>query len=349
MQFKDIVGQTDIANRMTAVMDSGRVSHAQLLLGAAETTLPLALAYMQYLCCEHRIHHDAPDSHGLRADSCGECPSCKKIASLMHPDLHLVFPTAATARVKEKPSSDDFQADFRDFAAAHPTDATLEAWYEALGIENKQGMIRELDADHLIETLSLKPYEGGWRMVVIWMSDKMNAAFANKLLKTLEEPLPGTLLMLTAENGEALLPTIRSRVQSLTLREESGEWKANDEEFAPLLVAWLRLLFKLKMKELSEQVDRMASMNREQLRLFLQYTQEVMRRCFLATAAGAECHIGSGDEKFDAQFPRMITTNNIEAIETALDDAFFAIGRNAYAKIALMELSFRMSRALKNR
>lgn len=340
MQFKDIVGQRDTIQRLTSIIDSGRVSHAQMLLGEAEVIMPLAWAYLQYLCCENR--HDG--------DSCGECPSCKKIASLMHPDLHFIFPTATTSRVKEKPWSGEFQGEFRDFMLQTQGRGNIDDWYEALGIENKQGLIRELDADSVVSALSLKAYEGGWRMMVVWMAEKMNESFANKLLKTLEEPLPGTLIMLLCESDERLLPTIRSRVQTIKLKAESGETKEeSNPEFAEMLVSWLRMLFKLKMKELSAQVDKMAGLNREQLKLFLQYALKVMRDCFLNSAAGVECHLGSGDEKFDAQFPKMITVNNIELIEEALNDAIFAVERNAYAKIALMELSFRMSKALKKR
>ena len=340
MQFKDIVGQRDTIQRLTSIIDSGRVSHAQMLLGEAEVTMPLAWAYLQYLCCENR--HDG--------DSCGECPSCKKIASLMHPDLHFIFPTATTSRVKEKPWSGEFQGEFRDFMLQTQGRGNIDDWYEALGIENKQGLIRELDADSVVSALSLKAYEGGWRMMVVWMAEKMNESFANKLLKTLEEPLPGTLIMLLCESDERLLPTIRGRVQTIKLKAESGETKEeSNPEFAEMLVSWLRMLFKLKMKELSAQVDKMAGLNREQLKLFLQYALKVMRDCFLNSAAGVECHLGSGDEKFDAQFPKMITVNNIELIEEALNDAIFAVERNAYAKIALMELSFRMSKALKKR
>lgn len=340
MQFKDIVGQRDTIQRLTSIIDSGRVSHAQMLLGEAEVTMPLAWAYLQYLCCENR--HDG--------DSCGECPSCKKIASLMHPDLHFIFPTATTSRVKEKPWSGEFQGEFRDFMLQTQGRGNIDDWYEALGIENKQGLIRELDADSVVSALSLKAYEGGWRMMVVWMAEKMNESFANKLLKTLEEPLPGTLIMLLCESDERLLPTIRSRVQTIKLKAESGETKEeSNPEFAEMLVSWLRMLFKLKMKELSAQVDKMAGLNREQLKLFLQYALKVMRDCFLNSAAGVECHLGSGDEKFDTQFPKMITVNNIELIEEALNDAIFAVERNAYSKIALMELSFRMSKALKKR
>ena len=215
MQFKDIVGQRDVINRLTEIIDSGRVSHAQMILGPAEDgSLQLALAYLQYLCCTGRRHYEGGE---LRADSCGTCPSCKKIGQLMHPDLHLFFPNATTTRVKKDPSCADFQQEFRDFVAGSRGLGTLDDWYGTLGIENKQGVINVRDAAAVISSLSLKSYEGGWKMVVIWMAEKMNMQAANELLKTLEEPTPGTVILLVAESDERLLQTIRSRVQTVLL------------------------------------------------------------------------------------------------------------------------------------
>ena len=337
-------------NRLTEIVDSGRISHAQLVLGDTDQgALQLALAYLQYLGCTHRQHYEGGD---LRADSCGECPSCKKIAALMHPDLHLYFPTATTTSVASAPTSADFTAEFRSFVTSRRGLGTLDEWYADLGIDNKQGMIREADAAALVSSLGMKSYEGGWKMVVVWMPEKMNATAANELLKTLEEPSEGSVILLVCENDERLLSTIRSRVQVVRLHGDNGN-RTKDaeltERFAPMLVEWLRMLFKLRMKELAAQVDKMALMGREQQKLFLTYTQATIRDCFLKSAAGIPCSIGSGDEKFDAMFPNMITVNNIETINAALDDALFAIERNANGKIALMELSFRMSKALKKR
>ena len=187
--------------------------------------------------------------------------------------------------------------------------------------------------------------------MVIWNAYKMNDSAANELLKTLEEPRPRTIILLVDSYDKKLLPTIVSRVQPIVLHssDHADEEQALAREFAPLLVEWLRLLFKLKMKELSAQVDKMAAMGREQQKQFLAYALGVMRDCFLKTAAGLPCNLNSGDEKFDAMFPGMITTNNIEMIDAAFNDALFAIERNAYGKIALMELSFRISKALKKR
>ena len=335
-------------NRLTEIIDSGRVSHAQLFLGPMEEgCMAVALAYLQYLCCEHRVHHAEGD---LRADSCGECPSCKKMASLQHPDLHFFFPNAATARVKDKPSSDDFGADFRQFLLDERALGKLDDWLVALGIENKQALINVRDADLMVSQLGLKSYEGGWKMTVVWMPEKMNSECANKLLKTLEEPTPNTLLLLVGEDDEALLPTIRSRVQTVRLQPAAAMRAVElPADFGPMLVEWLRMLFKLKMRDLAAQVDKMAALGREQQKQFLSYALDTMRDCFLRTAAGMPCNLNSGDAKFDAMFPNMVTVNNIELIADAINAAIFAIGRNANGKIALMELSFRLSKALKKR
>ena len=373
MQFKDIVGQRDVINRLTEIIDSGRVSHAQMVLGATvDGSLQIALAYLQYLCCEHRQHFDTPlppsrvegeglasrgdgeglasrgDGEWLRADSCGNCPSCKKMAALSHPDLHLYFPNNTNSRVKKDPSCADFQGEFREFIQKYNGLGTLDDWYDHMGLENKQGTINVRDSADIISDLSLKSYEGGWKMVLVWFPEKMNEQSANELLKTFEEPLPGTLILLVAESDERILETIRSRVQIIRIKGKGIDLsEENRERFAGLLVAWLRLLFKLKMKELAAQVDRIAELGREQEKQFLLYSLDIMRGCFLKNAAGLPVNIGSGDEKFDAMFPRMVTANNIEAISNAFNDAIYAIERNAYGRIALMELSFRLSKALK--
>ena len=262
MQFKDIVGQQDVANRLTEIIDSGRVSHAQLILGrTAEGSMQLALAYLQYLCCEHRVHHAEGE---LRADSCGTCPQCKKIGSLMHPDLHFVFPNPPNG--SQSVSSDDYMAQYLDFLKEYKGLGTLEEFNASLAGEVKTSIIRESDAANIVRTLGLKSYEGGWKMLVVWLPERMNASAANELLKTLEEPSEHTLILLVSEDAEHLLPTIRSRAQTVRLPvsdERPGMEMA--DQFGPMMVGWLRQLFKLKMKELAEQVETLAKMDRPQL------------------------------------------------------------------------------------
>jgi len=338
-----------LANRLTEIIDSGRVSHAQLFVGpTASGSLALALAYAQYLGCENRLH--LPEGSVLRADSCGVCPSCRKYAELAHPDLHLVFPTTTTTTVTSKPCSEDFQEEFRAFVMGHSAFGTEDEWYEQLGVENKQGMIRERDADNIIRILGLKPYEGGYKVLVVWMAERMNSVTANTLLKTLEEPEGQTLVLLVAESTDRLLQTVLSRVQRVVVPDLGAGMSAERMEmFAGMFVSWMRLLFKLNMQPLSAWVDKVAGMGREVQKLFLQYAQEALRACFLQTAAGIRLtrELEFGDPKFDNSFPAMITPNNIEAMMDALDEARYAIERNAYAKITFMQLSFRMSRFLR--
>jgi len=351
MQFKDIVGQEVLANRLTEIIDSGRVSHAQMFLGPTSSgSLALAVAYAQYLNCENRHHY--PEGSPLRADSCGECPNCRKYAELMHTDLHLVFPTATTATVTSKPCSEDFQEEFRQFMADSHQRGTENEWYAALGFDNKQGMIRERDADNIVRTLGLKSYEGGYKVLIVWMAERMNLDCANKLLKTLEEPAEKTLLLLVAESRDRMLQTILSRVQQ-TLVPDLGTDLTPERRtaMAEMFVSWMRLLFKLNMQQLSGWVDQTAALGREQQKQFLQYAQESLRACFLQTAAGHRIaeELVFGDEKFDASFPAMITPNNVEQMMQGMNDALYALERNANSKITFMQLSFTLSKMIKKR
>lgn len=352
MQFKDIEGQRVLINHLTEIIDSGRVSHAQLFLGAtASGSLALAIAYAQYLNCQNRHHYDGTGE--LRADSCGECPNCKRFQELGHPDLHLIFPYTNTDSIKgSNISAEDFQGLFRDFLNQYHQTGLEEEWYAHLGIEKKQGIIRESDAENVVRHLSLKPYEGGYKTVIIWMPERMNITAANTLLKTLEEPFDKTLTLLVAESTDHMLPTVLSRVQQVVVPGTEYRFKGEQrEQYAAMFIDWMRMLFKLDMQKLSNWVDQIALWGREPQKHFLQFAQESLRACFLKTVSGLalEEELRFGDEKFDSAFPAMVTPNNVEQIERALTDAIYAIERNAHAKITFMQLSFTLSKAIKNR
>lgn len=351
MQFKDIEGQHVLINSLTEIIDSGRVSHAQMFLGStASGSLALAIAYAQYLNCENRQHYG--EGSLLRADSCGECPHCRKYRQLMHSDLHFVFPNTTTTKVGSKPCSDNFQEEFREFMNKTNQLGVEDEWYEYLGVEKKQGAIRELDADNITRTLSLKAYEGGYKVMVIWMAERMNVTTANKLLKTLEEPTDNTVILLVAENTDHVLQTILSRVQQIVVPDRNiGLNPEKRAAYAQMFVSWMRLLFKLNMQTLSDWVEKIAAIGREPQKSFLQYTQETLRACFLKTAADfvIEDELQFGDEKFNAAFPSMVTPRNVEAMNQAVNDALYAIERNANPKVTFMQLSFTFSKLIKNR
>jgi DNA polymerase-3 subunit delta' len=205
MLFSQVLGQEHIKNHLTKSADSGRIPHAQLFIGPEGSgTLVTALAYAQYLLCANT----GGENNGLN-DSCNI-----KFQKYSHPDLHFIYPTVTTDAVKTKPKSIDFIADWRQFITQNPYGGLFE-WYDVLGVQNKQGEIRVDDAQEILKTLSLKSYEGGYKIMIIWMVDKMNMAASNKLLKLLEEPPEKTIFILLSENEEDIIQTIRSRCQVL--------------------------------------------------------------------------------------------------------------------------------------
>lgn len=205
MRFSDILGQDYNKNHLVKSAASGRIPHAQLFVGPEGCgTLPVAIAYAQFILCNN------PGSENE-----GGNEACNlKFESLSHPDLHFIYPTVTTEDVKSKPKSIDFIADWRAFLAENPY-AGLFDWYRNLGVQNKQGEIRVEDAQEILKSLALKSYEGGYKIMIIWMAEKMNISASNKLLKLLEEPSDKTLFILIAENEEDIIQTIRSRCQVL--------------------------------------------------------------------------------------------------------------------------------------
>ncbi len=390
MQFKEIIGQRKLINQLTRIIDSGKVSHAQLFVGnMGYGTLAIAIAYIQYLNCKNRQHYDIgdPDTQ-LQADSCGECPSCKKINALMHSDLHIIFPNATTKKVDKNPSSAEFQNEFREYVTQSHGYCSFNGWFHHIGAESKQGIINVRDGNDLIRDLSLKTYESDYKSAIVWLPEKMNVVTANKLLKTIEEPYGNTLILLVAEEQDRLLQTILSRTQHINVRRidtpslaqrlsaehpdiptanitdiataaEGNCLLANEfvnqseqqKQFAQLFVDWMRKLFKLDIYNLSKTVDTLGDMGLEQQKQFLNYALDVFRACFLKNTTGkaSAYTLSFNDQKFSNSFPKMITVNNIENIENAINNSLFNISRNAYDKIIFMTLSFAISKSLKNR
>lgn len=205
MLFSEILGQEHIKNHLIQSASQGRIPHAQLFVGPEGCgTLPMAIAYAQYMVCQNSGNENT-----------GNNESCNlKFNHLSHPDLHFVFPTVTTEDVKSKPKSADFVVEWREFLNENPY-GSLADWYKVLGVQNKQGEIRVDDAHEIIKQLSLKSLEGGYKIMIIWMAEKLNIAASNKLLKMLEEPTDKTVFILIAENEGDIIQTIRSRCQVL--------------------------------------------------------------------------------------------------------------------------------------
>ena len=205
MLFSEVLGQKHIKNHLTTSVDKGRIAHAQLFVGPEGSgTLPMALAYAQYILCGN--------SNG---ENTGGKETCNlKFKNFSHPDLHFAFPVTTSDKVKSKPVSNFYLEEWRQLLDQQPY-GNLFDWYKLLGVDNKQGQIGVDEALEIVKSLSLKSYEGGYKVMIIWMAEKMNTASANKLLKLIEEPPEKTVFILIAEDEEQIINTIRSRCQIL--------------------------------------------------------------------------------------------------------------------------------------
>ena len=267
MLFNQIIGQEHIKNHLQTSAKNGRIPHAQLFVGKEGSgTLPLAIAYAQFLLSHFS---DNPTASEL------------KVAKLQHPDLHFAFPVTTNDSVKKHPVSNLFLNEWRDFVSKQPYGGLFN-WLQSIGVENKQGMIGVDEALEVVKKLQLKSYEGGFKVMIIWMAEKMNIAASNKLLKLIEEPPAKTIFLLITENEDQIITTIKSRCQALhfpvlseqdianelLLREKCSEsdalkiatqaegnynkavhllhQDANDLIFEQWFIAWIRTAFKAK-------------------------------------------------------------------------------------------------------
>lgn len=204
MDFSKIIGQKHLKSHLLKTAIKGRIPHAQLFVGVnGSGLLPMALAYAKELLCK------TFEKHSPEYEACSN-----RIDKLVHPDLHFIYPVNTNDRIKKNPVSSHFIDDWRSFVLKTPYGSLFD-WFQELGIENKQGNISVNDAEEIGKKLALKSYEGGYKVMIIWMAEKMNISCANKILKLLEEPSDKTVLLLLSENEQQIIPTIRSRCQKL--------------------------------------------------------------------------------------------------------------------------------------
>lgn len=375
MLFKDVIGQAEVKKRLIASARKGRIPHAQLFTGPSGSgKLALALAYAQYLSCTQKGE----------LDSCGTCPSCKKYQRLEHPDLHFSFPVTTTSKVKKDPISSKFIEEWRTFVREKPY-GTLFEWLEYLGVENKQPLINVDEALHILVRLQLKPYESEFKVMIIWMAERMNTAAANKLLKVIEEPPPKTVFLIITDDEEALLTTIRSRTQTiglhrigdeemisalrrdgfsdreansvltmadgnypkaLSLLRSSGDHETNAQAF----VEFIRKSFMANRKpaELVMLTEDLSRLGRERIRQFIQFTSGVLRDALMLNYdLKILKRIDLNSPGFQLEkFSQFVHGGNIADILKELDKADYHIERNGNAKIVLLDLGIQMNRLL---
>jgi DNA polymerase-3 subunit delta' len=330
--------------------------------------LPLALAYAQYMNCTSRTETDA----------CGTCPSCLKYNKLVHPDLHFSYPATTT----NDATAEDVIDKWREAVLENPW-LNVNQWFEKIGMENKQGIIGVKDSLSIIRKLSLKSYEADYKVLIMWLPERMNRQSANKLLKLIEEPPPGTVFLLVSEAPDEVLPTIQSRTQMIRIpkmpekdimealvsaygiaqtdardaaRISGGNFnmalaaanadetlKDNFEKF----VALMRFCYKKSIRDLMAWTDEIAGKGREGQKLFLSYALRMIRENLMLNMERKEISFMTGfEEEFSVKFSRFIHSRNAPALYEELNLAYLHISANGSAKIVFMDLSLKIMKLL---
>lgn len=373
MFFKEVIGQNATKERLIQSVRGERVSHAQLFAGPEGSgKLALAIAYAQYVACTNRG----------ATDSCGECPSCKKYRKLIHPDLHFVFPVVKTPKFKE-PVSDNFLEDWRRMIAQNPY-FNIDQWFDQIGVENAQGLIYAHQSEEIIRKLNLKSYESEYKVMIIWLPEKMHVACANKLLKMIEEPPVKTLFILITENEEDIISTIRSRCQMITIPPiEAGPMsqalaalpetegvdiqnivhlaKGNYGKALQLLQPDEQTLFNLekfkelmrtsygrKFPEIFKWVEQVAGIGREKQKNLLNYCLLILRENFVYNLKNKDLtFMNDQEEEFSKRFSPFINERNIIEMTEVFETAFNHIGMNGNPRIIFTDVAFKITKLIR--
>ena len=367
MFFKDVIGQEEAKQRLIREAKEGKIAHARLFCGPEGIgKLPLAIAYARYLSCNNPGEKDA----------CGICPSCVKFNKLAHPDLHFVFPVI---KKKSKDTvSDDFITEWRELLSQTPY-FNLNIWLEEMGAENQQAHIYVKESDEIIRKLSLKSSQGGYKIMIIWLPEKMNVECSNKLLKLLEEPPSQTIFLLVSEEPDMLLTTIQSRTQRFALygieekyiterlqsqyglqerdaisighRSEGNFLKAlesihlNEENklFFDLFVSLMRLSYQRKIREMKQWSETLAAMGRERQKHFLSYCQRLVRENFMFNFQDPSLiFMNEEEQNFSKRFAPYINEKNVMGIMDELSEAQRHIEQNVNARMVFFDFSLKM-------
>lgn len=374
MFFRDVIGQEEVKNRFRMEVAEGRVPHAQLLCGPEGVgKLPLAIAYARYLCCTNRTATDA----------CGTCASCVKFNKLAHPDLHFVFPVVKKKTSSREVVSDDYIARWRSFVLANPYFG-FNHWLDEMDVENAQAMIYSRESEEIVRKLSYKSSEGGYKVMIIWLPEKMNATCSNKLLKILEEPPAQTVFLLVSEAPDMILPTILSRTQRIQVSKvdeadiraileqrygllpgdaeevarlangnvvkalEAIHLSEDNKRFFDLFVSLMRLSYMRKLKEMKQWSEEVAGMGREKQKNFLAYCQRMLRENFISNFRRSELVYMNKDESgFSTRFAPFINERNVMGILYELSEAQLHIEQNVNPKMVFFDFSLKMIVLLK--
>lgn len=375
MNFAEIPGHQDTISRLIRSVKEERVSHAQLFTGPPGCgSLALALAYARYISCENRTDKD----------SCGSCKSCVKYEKMIHPDLHFVFPVIKDKKSTE-PVSDSYIEQWRHFVKQSPY-FTINDWLDSIEVGNAQGLIFASEAGEIIRKLSLKTFESDFKIMIIWLPEKMHPATSNKLLKIIEEPPEKTVFLLISDEPDKLLPTIYSRCQIIKIpgfsdNEISGFLASNfgaennkavelarvatgniiraidllrneDSTVIDLerFKSLMRFAWKRDIISVISWAEDTASTGREAQKSFISYSLRILRENLMLSLGQLKnrlVFLTGAEKEFSSRFHPFINQNNIYALTEEFNLAYQHIEANGNAKIIFLDLALKVTRLIR--
>ena len=372
MRFKDVIGQDEIKSKLVQAYKENRVSHSYLFYGIPGIgKMALAIAFAQYLSCENKEEND----------SCGHCPSCLKYQKLVHPDLHFVFPYI-TQGSQNKATSDTYIDLWRPMVNKSPY-FSYRDWSNNLQSENKQCMIYAAESESIIKKISLKTYESDYKVMIIWLPEKMNTECANKILKILEEPPLNTVFLLVSNNREDILPTIQSRTQPIKVLGIADEplkqalvekYGISEEEATDVVkisngsflearqqlehdeenefnfenfISLMRLCYSRNIEDTLDFAKNISKLSRERQKSFINYCLIMVRENFAFNVNRNTAYLTREEENFSGKFARFINERNANDFMTILNTAYYQIERNGNSEIIFADTAFNIMRIIR--
>ena len=373
--FKDIIGQKAVIDRLRSSVDDNRLAHALLICGPqGNGKLPIAIALANYLLCGSG-----------NGDACGTCPACVKLGKYIHSDLHFVFPVKKKGSGNEKPVSDDYITEWRELLLQNPY-FSYDDWLAKLNLDNQQPMIYERESGEILHKLSMQSREGGWKVVIIWLPEKMREDGSNKLLKIIEEPPHKTLFLLVSEEPEKIIQTILSRTQRIDIpriaqsdienalvsryglsfddakmvaQQSAGNWEKAEEMlsvseekslFLDLFMQLMRVAYARNIRDMKAWSEQVAALGRERQKRLLDYCQRMIRENFIMNFREDKMvYMSQAERNFSVRFSPFVNERNIFGIMEELSEAQRHIEQNVNAKMVFFDMSLRMIVWIKNR
>ena len=372
MKFKEVIGQEEAQQRLIQMVSEGRVPHAMMFCGPSGCgKMALALAFASYLLCKN--------SEGMD-DSCGTCQQCAMLRSWSHPDLLFTYPVIkpSGSSADHKTISDDYAREWREMLSEGPY-FSMDQWLEKMKAGNQQALIYVAESEVLIRKLSMKSSQGGYKVNIIWLTERMREDCANKMLKIIEEPPQQTVFLMVCEEPERLLETIRSRVQRIDIkridtqaiekalverraidevmahqiaRASNGDWlKALEEldasnenhQFLDLFILLMRQAYMRNVKDLKVWSESVAALGRERQKRMLVYFQHLVRENFMYNFGNPELvYMTTAESNFAKNFARFINEANVIEINDIFATALRDIGQNGNPKMVFYDVALKM-------